>query len=207
MRLFCVIIAIALGGLTCSAATAATKPQFIKVTLVIHVPLQFNDKRPVPHALLEKYERQFRSLGDVVDRPGIGSFGSEPPEPDDHVFISTTLFNARLFLRSFLPELRSDLQQQSALGEIFGGPYATAESENRTKMDVVFPLTDACDPKMTKVQSVFGASSEYSDLHGIHVYSSVKRADAAGVRAKLAALGISADETQSTFELYPKEPQ
>jgi hypothetical protein len=202
-----VIAALAL-SLACVNAGAASRPASAVVTVVVHVPLQLNSGQPTPPDIIARYEAAFRRIGTVVDRPGVGSWTPNGGtrlvfDADDHVFITTTLGRARTFLATFLPRMRKDLSQAATLGEIFGGWYGSA-SERKRRIDVTLPLTCWCEARIRSIHAIFaraGGASEYDDLGGIHVYSSVNPTEAASIVTALRRLHLTPHVTRSTFIL------
>jgi len=180
----------------------------LQVTLVIHVPLQLNSGTPVPATTLARYRSAFQALGKATDHPGEGSWRPHAGarlvfDPDDHVFIETGLTQARAFLKVFLPRMRADLHQDATLGEIFGGWYGTV-AQRGERVDVRFPLTCNCSQRLHAVHAIFaqaGGASEYADLDGIHVYTSVSPAKAPAIEAALRHAGLMPAITPSTVVL------
>jgi hypothetical protein len=177
------------------------------VTVVVHVPLHDNAGRPVPAALFARYERAFRRLGLVVDRPGIGSWmgggAALSFEADDHVFIRTTPPRALAFLARFLPRMRADLHQQATLAELFDGWYGSA-AQRRMRLDVVLPLTCLCSARIRAIHAAFapaGGASQFDGLDGTHIWSSVTLPSVAARLAALRRLGVTAHVSRATFIL------
>ena len=214
MRFFFVLGLIAASALFLPATIGAEAEDPL-VTLVIHVPLQDNAHRPISEKLLTSYRQAFGRLGSVRENFGTGSWRATTSngakrlmlDPDDHVFITTRLSNARLFLRSFLPRLKMDMRQEATLAEILGGAFADGASENRIRFDLTFPLTSDC-AGLRRAHEIFvrahndtGGASQYNDFDGIHVNSSIAAADASSVRRALKNAGLHWTESPSAFEL------
>jgi purine nucleoside permease len=182
--------------------------QAAPVTVVVHVPLTLNTGARTPPGIIAGYEREFRALGGVVDHPGVGSWmpsggGRLTFDADDHVFITTTAARARAFLATFLPRLRRDVHQDSALGEILDGWYGSV-AEERRRVEVVLPLTCQCEARIRAIHLLFGkagGASQYDDLSGTHIYSSVMPQQAGTFVNALHRMHLESRVTRSTFVL------
>lgn len=183
-------------------------PQAAAVTLVLHVPLTLNTGARIPPAIITGYQREFHALGAVVDRPGVGSWMPAGTarltfDADDHVFITTTAARARAFLTTFLPRMRRDVHQDAALGEILDGWYGGV-AEERRRVEVVLPLTCQCEARIRAIHLLFakaGGASQYDDLTGTHVYSSVMPQQAGTFVSALHRMHLESRVTRSTFVL------
>jgi hypothetical protein len=182
------------------AALAA--PASPTVHVMIHVPLA-NAPRRFYHAELSRYGR-------VIDHFGAGTWtdSGDPAarivaEGVDHIEVITTLRSARAFLPAFLHRLRIAQHQHETLGEIFGGAYGS-NGQTRTRFHVTLKLAQSAGPFVMGLHRIFanngdGGDSEYADMHGVHVYSGVRPADAPRIAALLAHRGIAYATEPETF--------
>ena len=157
----------------------------------------------VDHAIREArlgwYEHYFAQQGPVRDHFGIGSWEVSSSanedgfdiawENEDHVEVVTRLSTARDFVPVILRVLRSDTNQQEALGEIIGVAYGDAD-QRRTRILVTLPSSRADVRAILTLHRIFGnggngGASQYADETGVHVYSGVMRVDVTRIEARL----------------------
>ena len=188
------------GVLLLAAALAA--PIGPAVHVMIHIPLA-NAPRRFYHAELSRHGR-------IIDHFGIGTWtNSGDPhakivaEGVDHLELITTPADARAFLPGFLHRMRIAQHQHETLGEMFGGVYGTP-AQTRTRFIVTLRLTQAAGRRVMGLHRIFanggnGGDSEYADLHGVHVYSGIRPADAPRIAALLVRSGIAYTAQPETF--------
>jgi hypothetical protein len=188
------------GLLLVVAALAA--PLNPTVHVMIHIPLADAPRR--------FYHRELSRHGRLIDHFGVGTWtnSGDPSakivaEGVDHLEVITTLRSARAFLPGFLHRLRIAQHQHETLGEIFGGAYGTP-AQTRTRFSVTLELAQAAGPRVMGLHRIFanngdGGDSEYADMHGVHVYSGVRAADAPRIAALLARSGIAYATQPETF--------
>ena len=167
----------------------------------------------IREALLNWYEHYLAQHGLVRDHFGIGSWEVSSSadedgldiawENEDHVEVVTRLSTARDFVPVILRELRSDTNQQEALGEIIGVAYGDAE-QRRTQILVTLPSSRADVRAILTLHHIFGnggngGASQYADETGVHVYSGVARADAPRIEATLRRNGFIYTSEPETF--------
>jgi hypothetical protein len=198
------------------------------VHVVVHVPLEVphalpgarapwycaphgsHDDIPIGNALLASYERELRTHGEVIDRFGFGTWTVGAPdtsdvafEEDDHIEIITRLHTVRAWLRPFLRRMRADLAQREALGEILGVADPPL-GEARTEIAVTLSPSRASFARLRTLHRIFGnhgngGASQYTDEHGVRVYSGVLPADVPRIEAELHAAGYTITTAPETF--------
>ncbi len=200
------------------------------VHVVVHVPLEIphavpgvtrawyctpgraHVDRPIPEALLRSYEELLAQHGPVVDHFGLGSWEISTArrsgfavvwDLDDHLEVVTRLSAARAFVPALLRDLRSETDQQEALGEIMGVAYGDA-GQRRTRIMVRLPTRRAGVAAIVALHRIFGnrgngGASQYADENGVHVYSGVAPADVPRIEAALRRAGFAYTTEPETF--------
>lgn len=182
---------------------------------MLHIPLAFNDGRPVPRTTLKSYDALFRRQGAVSHHPGIGAWiGSSKQlelERDDHVTIQVRVSRVHNFLLLLLPKMREDFRQEVVLAEIFHLRSPDPMMQPLAHVEVDISLNCQCPNRVRKLlqllSALAGGATEYADAGALHVYAAVDERLGQSVRHKLALIGESPMSWVESAVFYPNREQ
>jgi len=133
-----------------------------------------------------------------VDRPGVGSWTRTAVRGSYSMPTITSSLPQRsdrgANVLGDLPSADAERPEPSSdAGEIFGGWYGSV-SERKRRIDVTLRLRAGARRASVRFHAIFaraGGASEYDDLGGIHVYSSVNPTEAASIVPALRRLHLT----------------